>query len=325
MVKKKLREIDHLVVRYHRGILTDKNQRKRMIHLQKGLLGESEIVKLLKRFLPISWLMLQNVWLEIDGSQTEVDILIIGPKFWWVIEVKNYEGNFDYRGNRCYLNQKQFPDQISACRNRVRIVEHIASKMLHRQPSVYCSIVFANELCQVTTESEIDYPLVMRYQFLRHVKEMLAIQQQLKGYTKVEDSLYMLQQYETDSPFKPQEIDLELLENAVKGIQCPKCNGFELRDVHRYFVCNSCQHQFSKEESVLRTACELGVLYFNHPKIITTKNVWELCGGMVSKRSISKVLYQQFKMYNKNRGTYYHNNALPYDFFIENSSHKDKM
>lgn len=50
MVKKKLQEIDHLVVRYHRGVLTDKNQRKRMIHLQKGLLGESEIVKLLKHF-----------------------------------------------------------------------------------------------------------------------------------------------------------------------------------------------------------------------------------------------------------------------------------
>lgn len=316
MEKVNIKEVEHLAMCSQRGLLLDGQSQHRLTRLLAGQLGEDEVVNILEQKLPDGWLILRNVWLLIDGNRTEVDILVIAPKFWWVIEVKNYEGKFEYRDQFCYLNQKQIPDQLAAYRNRIRIVKNIVKKLVRYTPEVYGSIIFINERCQVNAEDMPDAHLVMRYQLLWHIDEMLERHHQLNRYTIVEESLDLLKSYQTAHPFPPKILNADDFLQLKKGFCCPNCYKIDCYAVHRQIVCNNCQHAISKSEAVLRAACELGALFYTEAKIITTTKVAEFIGGAVHARTIRDILKANLTSYGKNNGTCYHNYGVPYENIV---------
>lgn len=309
----KLRELDYLTVSSYRGLLTKPKQQKHLIRLKAGDKGELDLVDFLIDRLPTNWHLLRNVWLEFDGNITEVDILIITPKFWWILEVKNYRGQFEYRNHTCYLNQEAFPDQVAACRNRLRIVKRIADQMQSDTPEVHCSIVFINELCQVTAEAQPDIQLMMRYQLPGHLNEMIHRHKVQPQTINQQESLSTIYQYEIDHPYLPQHPNPAAFELATKGIHCPACHSYDIRIHHRQAKCLHCHHTISKTQAVLQAACELGVLYHNNPKIITTANLYEFTAGKISQKGIRLILKQHLRKYGIKHGTYYDNYALPYE------------
>lgn len=302
-----LSEVSHLLVCRQRGILFDTKSQKRLTRLLAGKVGEEEVVRILKKHLPKGWLILRNVWLEIEGNRTEIDILIIGPKCWWVLEVKNYEGKFEYRDQLCYLNQKQFPDQIAAYRNRMRIVKNIIQKAPRYVPAVFGSMVFINESCQAVCDDLPDFQLIMRHQLVWHINEIIEQHQKLTHYMKIEDSLALLQNYLIDNPFQPPQLSAEVYEKLNKGFCCPTCNKIDSSVGHRHVTCNHCQHRTTKTEAVLRAACELGVLYYRDPSIITTAKLFVFIGGKIQLRTIRNILRTHLPSYGKNSATTYHN------------------
>ena len=308
-----LTEANHLSVCSQRGLLFDIKSQRKLTRLLAGKMGEEEVVEVLKKYLPKEWLILRNVWLEIDGNRTEIDILVVAPKYYWVIEVKNYEGKFEYQDHLCYLNQKQIPDQLAAYRNRMRIVKHIIQKIPRYVPVVCGSMVFINERCQVTCEELPDCSLVMRYQLVWHIQEMLKLHQQLTHYIKIEDSLTLVQNYQIDNPFQPEQLNKSDFDKMAKGFCCPKCRKINSQLEHRHVRCNNCQHRVTKTEAVLRAVCELGVLYYDEPSIITTARIFEFVGGAVNLRTIRNILKAYLPSYGKNSATTYHNYGATFE------------
>lgn len=307
-----LTELEHLTACYHRGLLTTSKDQKYFYRRQSGNVGEQNLIELLLKYLPTNWKILRNVWLEIDGNRTEVDILVVAPKFWWGIEVKNYRGKFEYKDQICYLNQNHFPDKIAPCRNRHRILKLIAANMPYDIPEVACSMVFIDERCQVKTDILEDIKLVMRYQLTWHIDDMLQRHRELKYSIAIKDSLATLANYVIENPFPPKILDISALDEATKGFRCIACNRYNIK-IHQYTVsCRDCWHTVHKTEAVLHAAAELGVLFHTNPRIITTHNLYKFTAGKISQKGIRSILKSHLRKHGTKRYTYYENSSVPY-------------
>lgn len=308
-----LTELAHLTARYYRGLLLEPKSQKHLMRKQKGDTAEDELVAILEKTLPEKCQIMRNVWLEFNGGTTEVDILVIMQKFWWPIEVKNYTGQFEYRQQICYLNQTHFPDQIAACRNRLRILKSIANELPGYRPEIHCTMAFMNERCQVVADDVSDFQLIMRYQLLWHIDEMLELNRQLPDIISLQGSLEVIRQNQIPSPFAPKSLDVEVLKRVTTGIRCPQCHSYDNDITQHKVICRICQHATSKTESVLRAACELGTLYFDHPTILTSANLYEFTGRRIGQRNLQLILKANLPNHGAYRTAHYHNYGLPYD------------
>lgn len=308
----KLTELEHLTICYQRGLLTTPKEQQHFFWLQSGGVGEDRLVALLTKHLPNNWHILRNVWLEINGNRTEVDTLIIAPKFWWAVEVKNYNGKFEYRNQICYLNQQHFPDKIAPCRNRQRILKLIAAKLPYDIPEIDCSLVFIDERCQVESDPLDDIQLVMNYQLPWHIDNQLQRHRELNHTISQKDSLATLANYTIDNPFQPKVLSLTAFDDATKGIRCIACNRYNIKVQQYNVTCHDCSHTITKTEAVLQAAGELGTLFYTQPRIITTHNLYEFIGGKISKKGIRSILKTNVRKYGSKRYTYYENPGFPY-------------
>lgn len=308
-----LKEIDHLKVLNHRGMLLDSKSKKRLTRLLLGQEAEDNLVAILIDMLPKEWLILRNVWIEIDGNRTEVDLLILTPKCWWIIEVKNYKGKFEYRDQFCYLNQQPFPDQIAACRNRLRIINKIVQKFNRYTPNVICSMIFMNEMCEVVSDKLKDFEIVSRSQLYQHITKMLERHHHLKYFVSLDESKSLIENFRIDNPFLPHPLDKEDLNRAIKGFSCPKCYEFAVEVELSKLKCRVCHHCINKAEGVIRAACDLGLLYFHDPNIITSANLYAFTGKMMSQKGIRRILKAHLPHEGNSSATIYHNYALPYE------------
>ena len=77
-------------------------------------------------------------------------------------------------------------------------------------------------------------------------------------------------------------------EGLKKGVICEKCGSFSVV-VQRYEIkCEECDFGEKVERSVLRAVDEFKLLWPNRK--ITTNEIYEWCGGNVSKKKILRVL-----------------------------------
>jgi len=82
---------------------------KELRNSMKGAIGEN-IISLILRVLPNSWIMLNNVIIPThQGESTEIDLLIIGNTGIYLIEVKTWKGSYSaYKDNWKTRNGKQW-------------------------------------------------------------------------------------------------------------------------------------------------------------------------------------------------------------------------
>lgn len=66
----------------------------------------------------------------------------------------------------------------------------------------------------------------------------------------------------------------------------------------------------SREEAIIRTICEYGVLNFD--KALTTGKLLDFLNNQISRTNLLKVLKENFEMVYNSKYTYYLNKKLPY-------------
>jgi hypothetical protein len=92
-------------------------------------------------------------------------------------------------------------------------------------------------------------------------------------------------------------------EDLKKGPTCAICDSFSLSIVGSRMVCRDCGFEEKVDEAVMRIVREIMVLF---PEMrITTGLVWEWCDGVVSKKTISRVLKRELQQVGYGQWTYY--------------------
>lgn len=88
------------------------------------------------------------------------------------------------------------------------------------------------------------------------------------------------------------------------GIMCSNCEGFDVDTSKSYVMCSCGMHE-PRENAIVRTICEYGVIHFD--KDLVTKDVRLFCNNQISHANLLQYLKKHFKRLGVHKRTVFQN------------------
>lgn len=275
-----------------RGAL-DKAERFNYQLLVNGDKGESELVESLiaHNFTDIWWR--RNLWLD---RQVECDVIIITHAKIYVLNAKYYNGDFYYRDNVAYFNDKPLQNdplssfQLSLGRLKKLLWENGI------EASVEGRLVFMNPDYSVAFDDTASVECVPRYGVLRMLDDIRLAARQIGRRNGLNPDLVgnMLLAIESDSKYNLPIVQDIHLQRMVFGLICPKCQGCQSLQVGKQSVVCLCGNFYSSKRSVILDAIQEYGMLFHHQASFTSKDIYHFLGGLVRRKYISTVLTSHY-------------------------------
>ncbi|MGO4938185.1 nuclease-related domain-containing protein [Fundicoccus sp. Sow4_H7] len=295
----------HKIFKYMsaRGMLLDRELVRKLNNLDSGYAGEMEFVQWFDRYHSGQWKLVRDYWFDM-GSQMQIDDILIGDLRWIVVDVKNYHGLFKYENSVCSLNGQAFDSDIFATLDmKTQRVRRLVSEV-HRDIVVDSAMIFIGEHCQLMLDCMPKAKVVQRNQLKRFL-EGLEYVEPMRPW--LENKISSQLEFYRCAPRLPDvALEPDQFEKLKKGVWCAGCGGWNVGDVgKRWIRCLDCEAKDTVGRVVCRLAVEIRYLFYYHPKMVTTANVYELCGGKIARRTIQKYLGLKFNLIRKSNKSFY--------------------
>jgi translation initiation factor 2 beta subunit (eIF-2beta)/eIF-5 len=270
-------------------------------NLAKGCDGEKKF-DLWTEKLQCDCLVLNDLLLEVNNTTFQIDSIIITADKTYFYEVKNYEGDYLYDPQKDeFFKMPQLHKIINPLHQMERgktLLNQLLFKNGFNIP-VEASVVFINDdftLYQAPPDKSVIYP----NQIKRYFKKLNSTHSKLrKHHYLLAEKLISL--HITNPLYK--HIPSYSYEQLRKGVVCRRCNSYSLYIKWATCVCEECGSEESLSDAVLRTVKEFQLLFPGQK--ITTKTIYDWCQIVKTKRAISNILGQNFRVVGENRWIYY--------------------
>ncbi len=268
-------------------------------NLEKGYEGELKFDERLDELL-LGRLVLNDLLLEHRNTLFQTDSLLISSGTNYLFEVKNYEGDFYVDGDRWYsMGGNEIKNPLLQLNRNESLLRQLL-KALGCNIPVEAYLVFVNpefHLYQAPLNQNIIFPTQLN-RFLDKIKKQPS---RLKNvHSTLAEQLLSL--HLTDTPnFRLPDYHYD---NLRKGIYCQRCCGFyDQQNTRLYFFCAKCGEKEDYETAVLRSVEEFKLLFPNDK--ITTNQIHEWSNFIKSKKTIRKVLLENFRTIGHGKYTYF--------------------
>ncbi len=285
-------------------------QKKLYKSLEAGVKGEQKVMKYICEYAPPHWTVLQNVWLR-DFDRFECDIILLTGNQVYVIEVKNYQGVLVYENGRCFYNTHETSlnpfEQIRTNHlNLKRMCARISPSI-----DVQATVIFAGDDHEVVMKTPLENVRVVTRNGIRNFI-LGIVQQENHAIAEHIDHARLLRLFkscEIDNPYRPAPLSVAEMKHVCPGIYCANCHSFNVQ-ITKFKVICSCGLHESREEAIIRTICDYGVLNYGRP--LVRKNLMAFFNGIVSHTYLISICHKYFRVINKGSYTCYVNPGLPY-------------
>ncbi|UUX35186.1 hypothetical protein NRE15_05965 [Fundicoccus culcitae] len=219
------------------------------------------------------------------------EFILISADHWIVIAIKNYPGHYEHdQGITSKLDGKEFFDSsFYYMYNRTYKIDYI-THLINPDIKVTSLMIFINEHSFTDINTSYDIEIIQR-NGVKHFIENLAPVTPLS-----EDLLAIftdkLNKYHVENPEKFESLQPSDFDSLQKGIYCPHCLSFNTEVRRSYIQCKDCEATETKAATVLRHVNELKVLFHQHPKMLKTKNLYDLMNHQIPPRTIRKYIKQ---------------------------------
>jgi hypothetical protein len=281
-----------------RMVLAEETQ-KYYLYLEKGYLGEVQFDALTEK-LECDCLVLNDLELEIDNTKFQIDTLIIYQDLLYMIEVKNYEGDYCYDPDSFTTKSgtvlKNPLDQLKRSKTLLR-------QMCQRNGitlAIEAYVVFVNPAFTLY-QAPKNLPFIFPTQLSRFLEKLNSKSSILTiWHTKFADHLVSLH----NNKLYHDQIPYYEYEHVKKGITCKACNSFSLTLPSRNMriVCSECGCKELVEVAVLRSLEEYKLLFPDRK--ITTRAIHDWCQVVQLKR-IQSILSRNYKKIQVHRWSFY--------------------
>jgi hypothetical protein len=271
------------------------NDKKHFWAISKGYEGEvrSDIWLL---NLTDNWLVLHDLLLEYNQSIFQIDTLILAYEKIYLLDVKNFEGDYVVQDNKWYnpagVLQKNPLHQLERC-------ETLLNKLLHELGYLFTIesyLIFNNPEFHLYIPS-IQPAIIFPTQLNRFLKKLNSGPVKLnKRHFQLAKQLEDLHIIESPYPKLPPYN----FEKLKKGMTCRDCSTF-LTDTT--LICKNCGCIEEADAAVLRSVKEFTLLFPDRK--ITTNDIYEWCGGIKSKKAIRRVLSRNYKLIGHRTSSHY--------------------
>lgn len=265
---------------------------------QKGYEGELMSDEWLKG-LTDHWLVLNGLLLEYDGSRFQIDTLIISNEKIYILDVKYYEGDYYLEDDKWFTkanpNLKNPLHQLNRCEILLR---KLLLSLGYNYP-IESYLIFNNpefHLYITTINTSIIFPT----QLNRFLKKLNMRPVQLsQRYHNLAQQLAAL--HIVESPYS--RVPTYKFETLEKGLFCPNCYSLYFDIGKDLCICNSCGCIEGVDDAVLRNVGEFMLLFPDWK--VTVNSIYEWCGGMVSKKTIRRVVSTTFNLKGHGKSAHY--------------------
>ncbi|WP_286166060.1 nuclease-related domain-containing protein [Peribacillus frigoritolerans] len=233
-------------------------------------------------------LILNDLLLETNRSLYQIDSLYISSNKIFLLEVKNYEGDYVMEGDQWFSSSKL---EIKNPIHQLKRSELLFRRLLHEHHfsfSVAAYLVFINPEFQLY-QTPLNLPIIFPSQLNRFADTLEKKSNPLKeSHSALAHKLLSLHQ--DDSPYS--RLPNYSYDQLNKGILCPKCYSFYTSLTKMRLICKNCKGLEGQQSAVLRSIEEFKILF---PKSsITTNQIYDWCSVIDSKKSIWRILSQKF-------------------------------
>lgn len=277
--------------------LTDKDK-QHYFNLKKGYEGELMFDALTEN-LQCDCLILNDLLLKMNHTLFQIDTIIIFPEKIYLFEVKNFEGDFYYDGDRIYMKSKT---EISNPLIQLNRGESLFRRLLHYHGfniEIDASVVFINPEFTLY-QTPLNKPFILPTQLNRYLKRLNTISSKLNDrHTMLAEQLVSL--HILDTPYN--QLPSYDYGQLQKGITCAKCNSFSISVNRTHSVCMKCGFEEVAANAIMRSVEEFRLLFPNQK--ITTNVIHDWCKLINSKKRIHRLLEKNYKMVGTNRWSFY--------------------
>lgn len=278
--------------------------------LEAGNYGEQKVMKYIQEYAPSHWTVLQNVWLR-DFDRFECDLILLTSNQIYILEVKNYQGTLLYDNGQCFYNSHETSlNPFEQIRTNLINVKRMCSRV-STSIDVQAAIIFAGDDHEVIMKTPLENIRVLTSNGIRNFI-LDIVQQEKRGLNKRFDHerlLRLFQSYEIDNPYQPVPLSEAEMKHIRPGIYCANCQSFNVQ-ITKFKVICSCGLHESREEAIVRTICDYGVLTYG--RTLKRKDLMAFFNGHVSHSYLISVCHKHFTVVNNGSYTCYVNNNLPY-------------
>nr|WP_263328449.1 nuclease-related domain-containing protein [Neobacillus sp. Marseille-Q6967] len=258
-------------------------------YLEKGYEGELRSDEWLQG-LTDQWLVLHGLLLEYNGSKFQIDTLIIAYEKIYILDIKNYEGDYYLDGDKWYKktnsNLKNPLHQLIRCQTELR---KLLQSIGYNYP-IEAYLIFNNpefHLYTTTIHSNIIFPTQLK-RFLKKLnRRPMKLNQR---HHKLAEQLAAL--HIVESPYS--RVPAYHFTTLKKGMFCLICYSIYTDVSKDLCICNHCGCIEGVDDAVLRNVEEYILLFPD--RIITTKDIYEWCGCILSKKVIRRVLSKNYTL-----------------------------
>ncbi|WP_223593074.1 nuclease-related domain-containing protein [Neobacillus bataviensis] len=272
--------------------------RQHYYSLKKGYEGEVMFDTLTEK-LQYECTILNDLLFKVNNSTFQIDTLIIISENMHVYEVKNYEGEYFYEGERLYKKPKtEYSDPLV----QLNRSESLLRQLLHRegyQFPIDGKVVFINPEFTLY-QAPLDKPIILPTLVNSYLKKLDLMPSILTTrQEKLADKLISLHIEENPYTILP----TYKYDEVRKGLTCALCNSFSISVTGKKCVCGDCGHEELVTVAVMRCVREYMLLFPDQK--ISTNVIHEWCGVVESKKRIRRILEKNFKIVGVGQWAYF--------------------
>jgi|SRR5690625_1629796 len=268
--------------------------------LQKGYVGEKKFYNILKQLLSSKCIVLFDLLLEINGTTFQIDCLLIFQETIYLIEIKNYDGDYYLQEGKWYSVATK--KEIRSPLHQLERSELLMQQLIQRNGyhfSIKSYIVFVNESFTLY-EASLQMPIIFPTQLNRFIEKLNRIPSILTTPHKKLAKFLVENVVDESKYLRLPEYDYIALK---KGITCNQCRGYMDQEGYKNMLCQNCGEIDGVDSAVLRSVVEFAILF---PKRkITTTEIFKWCDTIVSRRKIQEILANYLVLVQKGKQSHY--------------------
>lgn len=275
-------------------------QTNRWHNLQKGHAGESYVYHLLKKQLPPRYLLLSDLLLEHQQTKFQIDLLLISKNDIYLLEVKNYQGNYVIQNDNWYTasSRTEIRNPLHQLKRSELLLQQLLEKTSFRF-SIKPYLVFVHPTFQLY-QAPLDAPIIFLTQLNQFINQLQATPfEQTPPQIKLANYLTSKQLSQSPRGRLP-DYDFASLR---KGIVCGECSAFVEVYNRIKVICRSCQKQESINAAVNRSVIEFNLLFPDEK--ITVPTIYKWCSIIQSQKTIRRILKKYYHQVGVNNWTHY--------------------
>ncbi|MGE8203482.1 nuclease-related domain-containing protein [Heyndrickxia sp. NPDC080065] len=269
-----------------------------LLTLVKGFKGEQKFDEWLED-LSGDWLILNDLLIEMNNNVFQIDSVLISQKTTYLIDVKNYEGDFYIDADKWYtLSGTEIKNPLLQLKRSESLFRQLLQD-LRFHSSIEAYLIFVNPDFYLY-QAPRNLPIIFPSQINRFLNKINMRSFPLKDkHSKFAQQLidYHLQ----ESPYmKIPDYHYDQLE---KGITCAFCHSFVSIFNRDILLCHKCGAKEEITAAVIRSVEEIKMLFPD--KKITTNTVHKWCRIINSKKTIQRILSRNFNIMGHGKSSFY--------------------